>query len=469
MFDAGTIERLRRSLRGSVVAPGEPGYDQARRVYNGMIDKRPSAIARCAGVDDVAAAVKLGAGSGALLSIRGGGHNAGGLGVCDDGLVIDLSGMRAVRVDAEAGTVRVEGGATWGEVDRATHPFGLAVPNGVNSTTGVAGLTLGGGTGHLTRRCGLTIDNLLGAEVVLADGSRVRASEDEHPDLFWALRGGGGNFGVVTAFEFRAHPIERVAGGPMFWPLDRAGEILRWYRDFIPGAPEELNGFFAQMTVPPAPPFPQELQGKPVCAVVWCWTGPASRTDEVLAPARRLGPVLDAVQEMPLPALQSAFDAFYPPGLQWYWRADFVVDVPDAAVEEHGPLRAAAAHAPLDDPPLPHGRGRPPRGARRHRLQLPRGELQPGDRRGGPDPARREEITRWTREYWRPSTRSRRGRLRELLMGDEGAGRVQASYRDNHPRLVQVKPRYDPDNRFRVNHNIDPRAAAQEPAQAPPP
>ncbi len=470
MFDAGTIERLRRSLRGSVVAPGEPGYDQARRVYNGMIDKRPSAIARCAGVDDVAAAVKLGAGSGALLSIRGGGHNAGGLGVCDDGLVIDLSGMRAVRVDAEAGTVRVEGGATWGEVDRATHPFGLAVPNGVNSTTGVAGLTLGGGTGHLTRRCGLTIDNLLGAEVVLADGSRVRASEDEHPDLFWALRGGGGNFGVVTAFEFRAHPIERVAGGPMFWPLDRAGEILRWYRDFIPGAPEELNGFFAQMTVPPAPPFPQELQGKPVCAVVWCWTGPASRTDEVLAPARRLGPVLDAVQEMPLPALQSAFDAFYPPGLQWYWRADFVVDVPDAAVEEHVrfgqrlPTPLSTIHLyPTDGAVHRVGRGDTAFSFREASFN----QVIVGV---DPDPARREEITRWTREYWAAvHPFSAGGAYVNFLMGDEGAGRVQASYRDNHPRLVQVKRRYDPDNRFRVNHNIDPRAAAQEPAQAPPP
>lgn len=237
MLDTATINRLRGNMRGRVVTPSDSDYDQARRVFNGMINRRPGAIARCTDEADVVAAVRTGVASDSLIAIRGGGHNAGGLGICDDGLVVDLSPMRGVRVDAEARRVRVEGGCTWHEVDQATHAYGLAVPNGIFSTTGVAGLTLGGGTGNLTRRYGLTIDNLRAADVVFADGSRVRASEDEHSDLFWALRGGGGNFGVVTAFELEAQPIDSVVGGPTFWPLDRSREVLRWYRDFMPGAP----------------------------------------------------------------------------------------------------------------------------------------------------------------------------------------------------------------------------------------
>ncbi|MGC4119369.1 MAG: FAD-binding oxidoreductase [Myxococcales bacterium] len=470
MVDAGTIERLRRGFRGSVLTPADPDYDQARRVYNGMIDRHPGAIARCANVDDVRAVVRSGVAAGALMSIRGGGHNAGGLGVCDGGIVIDLSRMRSVKVDAEARTARVEGGATWHDVDAATHAFGLAVPNGVFSTTGVGGLTLGGGTGHLTRRYGLTIDNLLSAEVVLADGSLVRASEDEHPDLFWALRGGGGNFGVVTAFEFRLHPVDHVVGGPMLWPLDRAREVLRWYREFLPDAPEELSGFFNFMTVPPAAPFPAALHGRPVCGVVWCWTGPVSRAGEVLEPARALRPILDGVQELPFPMLQSTFDVFYPPGLQWYWRADFIVDVPDAAVEEHVrfagqlPTPHSTMHLyPMDGAVHRVGRGDTAFSFREARWN----QVIVGV---DPDPAQREEITRWTRDYWSAiHPYSAGGAYVNFLMGDEGGGRVQASYRDHWPRLLEVKRRYDSENRFRVNQNIDPRAAPAPAAEAPPP
>jgi FAD/FMN-containing dehydrogenase len=461
------VQALKRRVQGGIIVPGDPDYDRARRVYNGMIDRRPAAIACCSSVGDVTAAVRAGVDADLLIAVRGGGHSAGGFGVCDDGLVIDLSGLRGVRIDAEARTARVGGGCTWGEVDRATHAYGLAVPSGIISTTGVAGLTLGGGTGHLTRRFGLTIDNLLSADVVLADGSQLRASEDDHTDLFWALRGGGGNFGVVTAFEFQLHPIDRVMAGPMLWPLDRTREVLRWYRDFILSAPEELNGFFATMTVPPGPPFPPEVQGRKVCAVVWCWTGPASRTDEVLAPARAMSPLLDGVQEMPFPTLQSAFDPFYPPGLQQYWKADFIREIPDAAIEEHA--RYAA------DLPTPHSTMHMyPMDRAVHRAPAAETAFSYRDANWNqiivgvdPDPANRDLITDWTRRYWNAIHRySEGGAYVNFLMGDEGNERVRATYRGNFARLVETKRRYDPENRFRLNQNIDPNAEA--PTATPP-
>jgi FAD/FMN-containing dehydrogenase len=456
-------------MRGDVLGPDDTRYDAARRVYNAMIDRRPAAIARCAEVKDVIAAVRMGVDRDVLMSIRGGGHNAGGLAVWDGALVVDLSEMRGIRIDAEARTVRVEGGCTWGDVDRQTNAYGLAVPTGIISTTGVAGLTLGGGTGHLTRRFGLTIDSLLSADVVLADGSLVRASEDEHADLFWALRGGGGNFGVVTAFEFQLHPVDRVVAGPTLWPLDRARDLLRWYRDNIRDAPEELNGFFAFMTVPPAPPFPPELHGQKMCGVVWCWTGPATRADEVFEPVRALQPALFGVQEMPLPVLNSAFDAFYPPGLQWYWKADFVREISDAAIEEHVrhgarmPTMHSAMHMyPMDGAVHRVGRTETAFG---HRDANWNQVIVGVD----PDPANRERIVRWTREYWDAvHPHAEDGAYVNFLMGDEGQDRVKASYGENHPRLVEVKRRYDPENRFRVNQNIDPGAIAHGTAPSPP-
>ncbi|HZU84894.1 MAG TPA: FAD-binding oxidoreductase [Polyangiaceae bacterium] len=449
------VEELRHALRGGVVVPGDPGYDAARRVYNAMIDRRPAAIARCTSEDDVAAAVRS---AGELpIAIRGGGHNAGGLAVCDDGLVVDLSGMRRVHVDPDARTARVEGGCTWNDVDRATHAFGSAVPSGIISTTGVAGLTLGGGTGHLTRRFGLTVDSLLSAEVVLANGERVRASDEEHPDLFWALRGGGGNFGVVTAFVFRTHPVDRVVAGPTLWPIEQTGRVLRWYREFILAAPEDLNGFFAVMTVPPSAPFPVDLHGQNVCGVFWCWTGPASSAEQALAPVRALQPSLFGVQEMPFPALQSAFDAFYPPGLHWYWKADFIREIPDAAVEQHV-RHAARLPTPYSTMHLY------PMDAAVHRVPPEKTAFSYREANWNqvivgvdPDPANRDRIVDWTRAYWAAvHPFGAGGAYVNFLMGDEGNERVRATYRDNLERLVDAKRRYDPENRFRINQNIDP-------------
>ena len=277
MLNEATIADFRARLHGGLVVPGDPSYDTARRVYNAMIDRRPRLIARCADVADVMAAVTFAREHKMLLSIRGGGHNAGGLGVCDDGLVIDFSPMNYVRVDPKRRTVQVGGGALWRDVDHATHAFGLAVPSGIISTTGVAGLTLGGGIGYLTRRYGLTIDNLLAVEMVLADGRVVTASAKENSDLFWAVRVRGGNFGVVTSFLFKGQPAHTHYGGPMLWPMEDAAEMMRWYREFIAKAPDDVYGFFAFLTVPPGPPFPGHLHNKKMCGIV-CATPDRSRT-----------------------------------------------------------------------------------------------------------------------------------------------------------------------------------------------
>jgi FAD/FMN-containing dehydrogenase len=469
MNAANLLDRLRRDFRGPIMAPGDAEYDRARRVYNGMIDKHPAAIVRCRSATDVALAVRAGVAAGALIAVRGGGHNAGGLGVCDDGLVIDLSGLRGIIADPEARTAQVGAGCTWSEVDRATHVYGMAVPCGIIGSTGVAGLTLGGGTGYLTRRFGLTIDNLLSANVVLADGAVVRASEEEHPDLFWALRGGGGNFGVVTAFEFRLNQVDEVVAGPTFWSVDRSRDILRWFRDFISEASEELYGFFAFTTVPPAPPFPPELHGKKMCAVVWCWLGSPARADEVFRAVRAQKPDIDGIQPMPFPALQSIFDPLYPPGLQMYWRAHFVREIPDAAIEEHVRYGASLPSAlslmhlyPMDG--AVH-RVAPQDTAFSYRDANWNEVIVGVD----PDPANRERVTQWTRDYSqavRPFALG--GGYVNFLQGDEAGDRVRATYRDSYPRLVEIKRRYDLDNVFRVNHNIDPRADAAAEAAPPP-
>jgi hypothetical protein len=328
---------------GRLVGPEDAGYAEARAVYNAMIDRRPALIAYAQDPDDVAAAVAFAREGGLLLAVRGGGHNGAGLGVCDDGVVIDLSALRAIDVDPAARTVRVGGGCTWGEVDRATAAHGLATPSGIISTTGVGGLTLGGGIGHLTRAFGLTIDNLLEAEVVLASGERVTASASEHPDLFWAIRGGGGNFGVVTSFLFRLHEVGTIVGGPTFWPVEQGAEVLAAYGELLPKAPRELNGFFAFTTVPPAPPFPEQLHLRKVCGVVWCYVGEEADAAQAMAPLLDAlpEPLMHGVQPMSHPDLQSAFDGLYPAGDQWYWRADFVKRIPPAAAEAHARFGAA--------------------------------------------------------------------------------------------------------------------------------
>src|SRR5438105_8128486 len=267
------VQELASHLRGALLRPGDAGYEQALLVYNGMIDKRPALIAHCVDVADVIAAVNFAREHELTLAVRGGGHSGPGLGTCDDGLVIDLAGMKGIRVDPSARTVRVEGGCTWGEVDHATHPFGLATPSGFISTTGVGGLTLGGGIGYLSRTLGLTLDNLLSVDIVLAHGSLVTASTQEQADLFCAVRGGGGKFGVVTSFLFQLHPISTVYGGPIFWPLEQAADVMKCWRDFILNAPEEINGWFGFVTVPPAPPFPEQFHLQKMCVIVWCYSG----------------------------------------------------------------------------------------------------------------------------------------------------------------------------------------------------
>jgi FAD/FMN-containing dehydrogenase len=455
---AGLItDEFRAAFRGELIEPGDAGYDDARAVYNGMIDRHPRLIARCADAADAIATVNLARESGTLLAVRGGGHNAGGLGVWDDAIVLDLSAMRSVHVDPAAGTVRVEGGATWGDVDHATYPFGLAVPSGFISTTGVGGLTLGGGLGYLTRQYGFTVDSLLSADVVLADGSFVTASDEEHPDLFWAIRGGGGNFGAVTSFQFRGRPVRNVVGGPTLFPLDRAAEILRFWDRFIAEAPEDINGWFGFLTVPPVDPFPPELQLQKMCGIVWCANCEPDRATELLAPIRELQPALDGVMELPFPALQSVFDALYPKGQQWYWRADFVDELTDEAIAIH------LEHAAQLPTPQSTMHLYPIDGAA-HRVRNGDTAFSYRDARYGqvivgvdPDPANNDRMSAWTREYHDAlHPHSAGGAYVNMMMHDEGPDRVRASYRDNYDRLVEVKRRYDPANLFRVNQNIAP-------------
>ncbi|CAN5879118.1 FAD-binding oxidoreductase [soil metagenome] len=450
------VASLQSGLRGDLIQRGGEGYDQARTVYNAMIDKRPALIARCADIADVISAVNFGRENDLLVAVRGGGHNGAGLGMCDDGLVIDLSGMRGIRVDPASRTVRVEGGATWGDVDHATHAFGLATPSGIISTTGVGGLTLGGGLGHLTRKCGLTIDNLISVDVVLADGSFVTASEEENEDLVWGLRGGGGNFGVVTSFLFRLHTINNIIGGPTLWPLEQAPEVMRWYRDFIAKAPEDLNGFFAFLTVPPGPPFPEHLHMKKMCGIVWCYTGPEEKADEVFAPVQEVGtPALHGVHEMPFPALQSAFDGLYTPGLQWYWKADFINELSDEAIEEHMKFaEVPTLHSTVHLYPI---NGAAHRVGKNDTAWSYR-EATWGMVIAGvdPDPENSERITAWARDYWEAIHPHSAGGAYVNMMMDEGQERVKASYRDNYERLAEIKAKYDPANLFRVNQNIRP-------------
>jgi FAD/FMN-containing dehydrogenase len=458
-----TAEAARRELgtefAGELIGPEDAGYEEARKVYNAMIDRRPALVARAAGPDDVAKLVAFARQRELLLAVRGGGHNGAGLGTCDDGVVIDLSLLREVQVDPDARTVRVGAGCTWGEVDRATNEHGLATPSGIISTTGVGGLTLGGGIGHLTRKFGLTIDNLLEAEMVLASGERVRVSGDEHPDLYWAIRGGGGNFGVVTSFLFRLHEVGTVIGGPTFWPVEAGAEVLSAYREFLPHAPRDLGGFFAFHMVPPAPPFPEEIHMRKVCGVVWCHLGGEEDA------AKAMAPLLDALPEPlmhgPHPLrhseLQSAFDGLYPPGDQWYWRADFVKEIPDEAVEIHAKFGA-------EWPTMQSLMHMYPVDGAAHDVAPSETAWSYRDARWGsvfagvdPDPANVGAVRQWTIDYFEALHPYAAGGAYVNMMMDEGQERVRASYRDNYDRLSRVKATYDPDNLFRVNQNIEPR------------
>ena len=455
-LDETAVQNLAAAMRGPLIQPDDPTYDGACAVYNAMIEKHPALIAQCTDVADVIAAVNFARDNNLLVAIRGGGHNGPGLGTCDDGLVIDLRAMNGVHVDPEARTARVEGGALLGDLHHATNAFGLGTPSGIISTTGVGGITLGGGVGHLTRQFGLAIDNLLEADVVLADGSFVTASETQHPELFWALRGGGGNFGVVTSFLFQLHPIPNLYAGPMLWPLERSAEVLRWYRDFITQAPDDLNGFFAFITVPAVAPFPEELWNQKVCGVVWAYTG--DTPDEVFAPIRaQFGPpALDWVGPISHPALNSMFDGIYPAGDQWYWKADFVTEIPDEAVDIHVqyaaqlPTGKSTMHLyPIDGVAGRVAKDATPWNYRDAKWAMVMVGVSP-------DPADNEHMIEWTREYWSALHPYSAGGAYINMMMEEGQDRVRASYGQHYDRLAQIKRTYDPDNLFRVNQNITP-------------
>jgi FAD/FMN-containing dehydrogenase len=452
------ITALADSLHGNLIQAGEAGYDEARAVYNAMIDKYPALIVRCRDVADVIAGVNFARDQGLLLSIRGGGHNGAGMGTVDAGLVLDLGLMHGVRVDPMSRTARVEGGALLSDLHHATAPFGLAMPSGIVASTGVGGITLGGGIGHLTRQLGLSIDNLLEADVVLADGSFVVASETEHPDLFWAVRGGGGNFGVVTSFLFKLHPISTLYAGPMLWPLERAAEVLRWYREFIVNAPETLNGFFAFLTVPPALPFPEHLWNQKVCGIVWSCTLPQEQAEATFAPIRaRFGqPALDGVGPVSHQALQSMFDALYPAGEQWYWKSDFVNEIPDAAVDLHVQFAAELPtwKSTMHLYPIDGVAGRVPREVTAWNYRDAHwGMVIIGVSR---DPADNDRMTAWAREYWSALHPYSAGGAYVNMMMEEGQDRVRACYGEHYDRLARIKAKYDPDNLFQVNQNIKP-------------
>jgi len=453
--DAVAIQDFAAKISGQVILAKDQQYDEARKVYNAMINKRPAIIVKCNDVADVIQSVQFGRANKLPVAVRGGGHNGGGLGLVDDGLVIDLSGIKFVRVDTKDNTVRVGGGNLWGEVDHATHAFGLAVPAGIISTTGVGGLTLGGGVGHLSRKYGLTIDSLLEADMVLADGRFVTVNESQYPDLFWAIRGGGGNFGIVVSFKFQAHPVSTVFGGPTFWPIEKTDEIMEWYHSFIQKAPEDLNGFIATLVVP-GPPFPEALHKKQFCGIVWCYTGDLNKAEEIFKPILAMDPVFAMVGPMPFPSMQKMFDGMLPPGLQWYWRADFFNELNADVRKIHGDF-GSKIPTPLSQMhlyPITGAAARPPKDktAWAYRDAKYAGVIVGVD----PDPANAEKITNWCKDYWEALHPYSAGGAYLNFIMNEGQDRIKASYKDNYERLTKIKRKYDPDNFFRINQNILP-------------
>lgn len=451
-----SITHLEEKLNGEIILPADDSYDEARSIYNAMIDKRPGLIVKCKNRDDVIAAIQFARKENIEVSVRGGGHSGPGLSLVDDGMVTDLSPMKGVHVDPENKTVRVEPGCTWGEVDAATHEFGLATVSGVVSTTGVGGLTLGGGHGYLSRKYGLTIDNLISADVVLHDGKLVQTNENEHADLFWALRGGGGNFGVVTSFEFNLHPVKNIVGGPMFWPIDQLETTMKWYRDWLPKQSRDLYAFYLIAEVAAGDPFPKEIHGKKVCGLLWCYTGPKDQFEEIIREARDVAePLFEFTGEMPYPALQSMFDGLYPTGDQWYWKGDFVREISDEAVKIHQqfagvPTPQSTMHLyPVDGAVSDVGSDETAWNKRDARWSMVIVGVDP-------DPENAEKIKTWARDYWEALHPHTLGGSYVNFMMDEGQDRVEASYGDNYRRLQKVKAKYDPDNFFHINQNIKP-------------
>ncbi|AQV93296.1 FAD-linked oxidase [Cupriavidus necator] len=454
------IEALKAQLRGRLLQPQDSGYDEARRIWNAMIDRRPPLIVQAAGTADVIATVNFARDNGVLLSIRGGGHNIGGLAICEDGMVLDLSQMKSVRIDPHAQRGYVEPGATLRDFDHEAQAFGLATPLGINSTTGVAGLTLGGGFGWLSRKFGTTVDNLVSAQVVTADGKLVRASADENADLFWALRGGGGNFGVVTMFEFRLHPVgPMVYGGLIVYPLEQAATVLPAYRELFKSMPDELTVWVVLRQAPPLPFLPPEVHGKPVAILAICYIGPPDKGPELVEPLRKLGtPYGEHVGPMPLAAWQQAFDPLLTPGARNYWKSHNFAGLDDGLItmliEQIGKLPSPQCEIFIGA-----------MGGQTNRVAVDATAYCSRDANfimnlhGRWDaPADDDKCISWAREVFRAAGPYALGSVYVNFLTQEESDRVGAAYGPNYDRLVEVKRRYDPSNLFRHNHNINPAA-----------
>lgn len=451
------IDEIRARVRGHVVTPSDPDYDFARGVYNGMISKRPAAIVRVAGVEDVVAAVDLARVHGFDLAIRGGGHSAPGFGTVDDGIVLDFADQTRVRVDPLLNRARAEAGATWAGFNRATHEFGLATTGGIVGSTGIAGLTLGGGVGYLARKYGLSCDNLLSAEVVTAAGDVVTASDTENPDLFWAIRGGGGNFGVVTSFEYQLHPVDMVHAGIIFYSIDNARPVAEFYREHIKNAPEDFSAFLGFHQGPPVPFLPKQWQGEPVCVVVGMWTGDPAEGADRWQPYLEVAPVVGSmVRQMPYPDLNLAFDDLLPRGLHAYWKTNFLTDFNDGALNAHldfgrmVPSVQTSVHIYPIDGAVQRVGGADTAFAYRH------ANFSPVIACMWENPDDTTANVKWVRDFWaalRPF--SEPGGYINFMDSDD-QGRIADNYRGNYTRLAQIKAKYDPDNLFHLNQNIKP-------------
>lgn len=451
------IERLRTELQGRIILPQDSEYDEARTIYNAMIEKRPALFVKCKNKHDVSKAVHFAKTNNLEVSVKAGGHNGAGLSLVDNGLVIDLSEMKEIDIDPKKGIAAIEPGNTLSDVDKATHEHGLALPFGVNGNTGISGLTLGGGLGFLTRKAGLTIDHLIAAEVVLASGEIVTANENSHPDLFWALRGGGGNFGVVVSFTFTLVPIKNVYAGPMLWPIEKAKEVMQFFDNHTKDASHDLYGFFAFLTVPDADPFPEHLRKKNVCGIVWCYTGASDKIEEVFEPIRNFGPpILDFVGEMPLPTLNSLFDWLYPPGLHLYWKGHYVNELTDSCIAtntEYGanlPTPRSTMHLyPVDG--KAHEIGQQDTAWAHRDIRWVQVILGVTD-----DPKKNGLIMDWSKRYYEAMVpHSSGGGYVNFTMQDDDA-RVKESYGVNFDRLSELKKKFDPENFFHLNQNIKP-------------
>jgi hypothetical protein len=458
LIDTGAVDELAASFRGEVVRPGDGGYDEHRKVWNGSIDRRPGLIARCAGVADVRHAVRFAREHALLVAVRGGGHSFPGLSVCDDGMLIDLAQMRGIRVDPEAGTVRVQAGALLGDLDRETQTFGLAVPSGIVTHTGVAGLTLGGGIGWIMRKHGLTIDQLKSVDLITADGEFVEADEDQNADLFWGVRGGGGNFGIVTDFEFRMVPLgPTVVAGPVFWPMEDAPEVLRFYRDWIADCPDELMTIVVQRKAPALPVVPPDLVGKRVVAVVACYSGPVEEGERVVRPLKEFGsPVLDLCQPKPYLAHQQMFDPSFKHGWWYYVRSCDVAELDDDVIDivvENG----ARITSPVSSVALWQMGGAVARVDEGATAFNGRQAGHTFNINGNSQTADGFEAERqWARDYWTALAPHHTSVYVNFLM-EEGEDRVREAYgSEKYDRLKALKRKYDPTNFFRLNQNIKP-------------